>query len=109
MWSHYGRAHRGIIIEFDVQGLKDSAIEANLNLNKPVANPDAALLKVRYEPRFPPISVRDVIDFYKKDDLNDAKKTRLISYVEKTLAIKAKVWEYEHEWRMLWHSDDTAL
>lgn len=71
MWAHYADSYRGVCLEFDTAELVDSL--------------DQLLLPVRYETSYP------VADF-----LFDMKEVAM-----QQLLTKAKVWEYEDEYRFI--------
>ncbi len=71
MWAHYADSYRGVCLEFDTAKLADSI--------------DVALVPVRYEERYPQV------DFlFNMDELT----------IQQVLT-KAKVWDYEEEYRFI--------
>ena len=71
MWAHYADAYRGVCLEFDTAELVDSL--------------DMSLVHVRYEKEYP------IVDFLFKMD----------AVTMQQLFTKAKVWEYEDEYRFI--------
>lgn len=76
MWSHYANNHKGICLEFTAE--KGSEL-ANPQLNQ----------KVEYLDEYPKLKITDFVN----DDPTIASKKAMWS--------KAKIWEYEQEWRMI--------
>jgi len=89
MWSHYGRGHAGVALEFDFE-------PAQFN-NR--------LLKVTYPKkniRGGVFSPKDLIDLL----TNSSSKMTQEWFFRKTSFIKHKDWEYEQEWRFISYPQD---
>jgi hypothetical protein len=108
MWAHYGNGHRGVLIEFDTELLRASAIAANDTALRPVYDPNEALMKVVYRKALRPIGIDEVVEFYLQSNNGNPSHTRLIQYLRDTIATKSEEWAYENEWRMLWRNDETS-
>jgi hypothetical protein len=77
IWSHYADGHRGICLEF---GLQDGRLFG------------CDLLRVRYDKRYPNLSLYDVCDE---------------EWTKRYLTIKANAWKHEREWRILYRAPGT--
>ena len=89
MWAHYGNGHRGILIEFDVEHLRASAIATNDTALRPVNNPNEAFLKVIYRRALRPSRIEDVVNFYRRSENEALAQTRLIRYFRDSVATRA--------------------
>jgi len=74
MWSHYSDNHKGICLEFTAEKGTDLS---NLDKNH----------KVEYLAEYPRLMLTDFVN-------NDLAKASI-----KVMWTKAKIWEYENEWR----------
>lgn len=82
MWAHYGHNHTGIVIGFDIIKLYESV--------RAISHPERLLMKVKYTEKFEPIEyfqhpARSIINW---------------------LRIKASVWYYEEEIRLVLYDLD---
>ena len=72
MWSYYADGHRGLCLQFRLNGDRLFGCE---------------LTQVRYEPEPPRFTVYDRID---------------LDWTRRSLSTKALAWQHEQEWRILW-------
>jgi hypothetical protein len=81
LWSHYADGHKGLCLEFDTHYF-------------PFHN-QQGLHRVIYNRFYPALSPYDII----------GSPTKLVD----SLVTKAKIWEYEHEWRLIQDVDGVSL
>jgi hypothetical protein len=93
MWSHYGASHRGFAIGFDAQSLEAAFAERRRALPSKGNGGRYRLRSISYpeEPR-----VYSVSEYF-VDDWDDM------------YFIKAPIWRYEREWRMVAYLKDAEL
>jgi hypothetical protein len=107
MWAHYGRGHRGAMIEFDKKRLDDSIVAVNSTAETPTEHTGQVMMKVQYQDSAPIITPRDIYEFYQESRNTFPDNTKLMRKFRSFLYVKSKVWSYENEWRMLWRNDET--
>lgn len=81
MWSHYADNHKGVVVEVDPAMF---------------LNTQSQLIKVRYVQNYPSIS--DVLNAFKAGHM---------AVVNLVASRKQSGWDYESEWRLIVHHDDT--
>ena len=94
MWSYYGENHKGICIELEVE-----------------ENP-AYLFKVEYQEERPAMQLEKISSvfcgklFAKQDMSNISKEMTLLPLVAQPYVTKAKGWEHEQEYRLIYSESD---
>jgi len=63
MWSHYGKGHRGIAIEFNTDLLAKSVLEKNKRLNGQDMDIDEVWCEINYTPKLPKITCQSVFQY----------------------------------------------
>jgi hypothetical protein len=74
MWGHYCAGHRGVALEFDTEKLSAAVLQHHESENKAPLAPQPIWGHAEYTETFSPISLSDVFEFLKQEQLIDSRR-----------------------------------